>query len=94
MLDWLIGWLSKFAEPLMWTGVCVALLMLVSPGRALIGFLLNHLWRLGEWLFGVVINAIQAWLVKIMKAHMVVFRNLLPRVSVLPSVAKETVRKD
>jgi len=86
--------LSEFAMPLIWTGIGLGVLMLIPPGRALIGFVLNQLWRLGEWVFGVVINALQAWLVKILKAHMVVFRNLMPRVSVLPSVAKETVRKD
>jgi len=94
MLDWLLDWLSNFTVPLIWTGVVLGVLMLIPPGRALVGFVLNQVWRLSEWLFGVVINALQAWLVKIVKAHMVVFRNLLPRVSVLPSVAKQTVRKE
>jgi len=86
--------LTEWSMPLIWTGIGMVVLMLISPGRALIGFVLNQIWRLSEWVFGVVINALQAWLVKILKAHMVVFRNLMPRVSVLPSVAKETVRKD
>jgi len=86
--------LTEWAMPLIWTGIGLVVLMLIPPGRALIGFVLNQVWRLSEWVFGVVINALQAWLVKILKAHMMVFRNLMPRVSVLPSVAKETVRKD
>ena len=70
------------------------IMMLFEPGRALLGFTANQLWTGTLWLMGIVFGVMQVVLLRVWRAHVVVFRNLWFRNLVLPSVGKKTTRRD
>lgn len=75
-------------------GIGLLILLMFPPGR-------RFLWGLavaGGKLLSQLIQLTLAWgqagLVHVFRAHMIVLRNLRPRVTVLPSVARKSTRRD
>ncbi|HGM5506782.1 TPA: hypothetical protein ACKPYM_000772 [Stenotrophomonas maltophilia] len=72
----------------------VVILAMFEAGRSLLGFTFNQIWTLALWLFGILLGAAQVVLLRVWRAHVIVFRNLGFRNMVLPSVARRTTRRD
>lgn len=79
---------------LIWVGIGLFFALLIPPLRAVLAVVFKQVWALLVWLGLLLWQQAQAIMLRVWRAHMVLFGNLLPRNAVLPSVAKKTTRKD
>lgn len=75
-------------------GAILVICMMFAATRAVLSFVLGQFWTLALHLIGIAFGLIQAALMHVWRAHMIVGKNLMPRNSVLPSVSKKTVRRE
>lgn len=74
--------------------VVLAIVLLFPPGRKLLGSVIGAVAKLMSAIFTVVLNTVQASAVYVVRQHLIVFRNLRPRITVLPTVVGKTTRRD
>lgn len=74
--------------------VVLAIVMLFPPGRKMLGAAVGAVVKLLSGMFTVVFNTVQASAVYVVRQHMIVLRNLRPRITVLPTVVGKTTRRD
>lgn len=82
------------AAHLIWVGVVVFFMMLFSPTRALLAAVLKHVTALAGAAIKFALNRAQAMLLGVWRAHVTVIANLSPRAAALPSVGKQTTRRE
>lgn len=75
-------------------GIGLVILLMFPPGRRLLWGLIVAASKILSQLLQTSLAWGQASLVHIFRAHMVVLRNLRPRVTVLPTVARKSTRRD
>lgn len=75
-------------------GIALIILLMFPPGRKLMWGLATAAGKVLSQVVSLALAWGQAGLLRIFRAHMVVFRNLRPRVTVLPTVARKSVRRD
>jgi len=75
-------------------GILVGVLCLFAPGRKLVWSVVAAISGIGGKLFLVLVNWCQAGAVHVYRGHVVVLRNLRPRGTVLPTVARKSTRRD
>lgn len=69
-------------------------LMLMLPfTRGIAQWLLKAVWTIIRWLYAVVMSFLHKFGLVIWQAHIVLFRNLLPRNAVIPTVATKSTRR-
>lgn len=73
--------------------VGVAIMAMFAPGRSVIGFVVSQVWAAALWVAGVLAAGVQVVGLAVWRSHLTVFRNLGPRVAVLPSVGTITTRR-
>lgn len=74
--------------------IALIILLMFPPGRRLLWALCVAAAKLVSQILAIAFAWGQAAAVHIFQAHMVVLRNLRPRVTVLPTVAKKSVRRE
>lgn len=72
----------------------LGIVMLFAPGRKLLWGVISAALGILSKLLVLVGNWLQAAGVHVYKSHVVVLRNLRPRVTVLPTVARKSTRRD
>lgn len=75
-------------------GIGLIILIMFPPGRRLLWGLAVAAGKLLSQLLQIALAWGQAGLVHVYRAHMIVLRNLRPRVTVLPTVARKSTRRD
>lgn len=74
-------------------GTGALILCIFEWGRKLLAAPIKILWTLFEWVVKTLAKRLQGAIIHTAKAHVIVIRNFAPRMSVLPTVDRKTVRR-